>query len=193
LALPAKIAATGLAGLLLVISVRAQVGAPSTEDVTPTIKVDVAVVNVLCSVRDGKGGLVSNLDKADFEIREDGKPQTILYFTRETDLPLTLGLLVDSSVSQEALMAREQRAASHFFEQVIGPRDAAFLISFDVTVDLLRDVTGSVGLLQDSLEEIRVHSPAPAGPNRGPFSFGGSVSTTLQLVAVHPRAARTVR
>ena len=164
-----RIVAIGLAGLLLVIAVRAQVGTPSTEDVGPTIKVDVAVVSVLCSVRDDKGRLLSNLDKADFEIREDGKPQQILYFNRETNLPLTLGLLVDSSISQEALIFREQRAASHFFEQVIGPRDAAFLISFDVTVDLLRDVTGSVDLLQDSLEEIRVRAPAPMGPNTGPF------------------------
>jgi VWFA-related protein len=160
-----------------VLFVRAQVSAPPAEDATPTIKVDVAVVNVLCSVRDGNGRLMANLNKTDFEIREDNKPQAILYFNQETNLPLTLGLLVDSSISQQALIESEQRAASLFFEHVLGPRDAAFLISFDVTVDLLRDVTGSVDLLQDSLEDIRVRAPAPTGGNTGPFpplSIGGT-------------------
>src|SRR3970040_1259113 len=64
------------------------------------IKVDVNVVDVLCTVRDGKGRLIPNLEKTDFELREDGKPQSILYFNRETKLPLTLGLLVDSRVRQ---------------------------------------------------------------------------------------------
>ena len=78
------------------------------------IKVDVSVVNVLCSVRDGKGRLINNLQKSDFELREDGKPQQISYFTQETKLPLTLGLLVDSSVSQQRLIPEERRAAAAF-------------------------------------------------------------------------------
>ena len=88
---------------------------PQPDATAPTIKVDVSVVNVLCTVRDGKGALVSTLDKADFEVREDGKPQKILYFSQETKLPLTLGLLVDSSVSQQRIIADEQRAGAAFF------------------------------------------------------------------------------
>ena len=130
------------------------------------IKVDVSVVNVLCTVRDGKGRLISNLQRADFELREDGKPQQIRYFTQETKLPLTLGLLVDSSVSQQRLIPEERRAAAAFFEQVLGKQDAAFLMSFDVNVDLLQDLTGSVDFLRRALGEIRING---GGGRQGPF------------------------
>ncbi len=137
-----------------------------SESETPTIRVDVNVVNVLCSVRDRDGRLVADLDKSDFEIKEDGKPQSILYFARETQLPLTIGLLVDSSVSQQSLIAEEQSAADLFFRQVLTERDAAFLITFDSRVELLADVTGSAGRLRSALERIRVHggAPIPQGP-----------------------------
>src|SRR5436190_10572006 len=79
-----------------------------------TIKVDVDVVNVLASVRDKKGALIPNLEKQDFTILEDGKPQSIKYFTRETDLPLTIGMLVDVSGSQASLIGVERSAASQF-------------------------------------------------------------------------------
>jgi VWFA-related protein len=134
-----------------------------------TIRVDVSVVNVLATVRDRKGGLVSTLDKADFEIREDGKPQEILYFSRESKLPLTLGLLVDSSVSQERVIPEERRAAEAFLRQVLTPQDAAFLVSFDVTVDLLQDITSSVDFLRAGLERIRVNTGGGAGSMGGPF------------------------
>ncbi len=139
------------------------------ESQEPTIRVDVSVVNVLCTVRDRDGGLVANLDKSDFDIREDGKPQQILYFSRETKLPLTLGLLVDSSVSQQRLIPEERRAAAAFFEQVLTPQDAAFLVSFDVNVDLLQDITGSVDFLRQALDRIHVNSGGGAGSARGPF------------------------
>src|SRR4051794_38155600 len=75
---------------------------PQAEE--PTFKGGVNVVNVLCSVRNKQGGLVANLGKDDFEVSEDGKPQTVRYFARETDLPLTIGLLIDVSRSQERLI-----------------------------------------------------------------------------------------
>ena len=76
------------------------------------IKVDVDLVNVLCSVRNKGNGLVGNLEKGDFKLFEDGKEMDIKYFTRETDLPLTIGMLVDTSKSQENLIEPESRAAS---------------------------------------------------------------------------------
>ena len=167
--LPFKAAAWGLIAWLLFPAGNGQLAAPIPDEATPTIKVDVSVVNVLCSVRDRRGRLVSNLDKADFEIREEGKPQQIVYFARETTLPLTLGLLIDSSVSQENLIGKEQEAAGKFFRQVLTPADAAFLISFDLSVDLLQDVTGSVGMLENALGEIRVRGTGPSGPITGPF------------------------
>ncbi|HEV2471870.1 MAG TPA: hypothetical protein VGS41_04350, partial [Chthonomonadales bacterium] len=81
--------------------------APSPQD-TPTIKVDVDVVNILFSVRDKKGGLIGNLEKNDFSIWEDGKQQEIKYFNHETDLPLTIGLLIDVSASQGNLIEIEK-------------------------------------------------------------------------------------
>jgi VWFA-related protein len=153
--------------------------AGSAGDQPTTIKVDVSVVSVLCSVRDNKGRLVSNLGQADFDVREDGKPQKIIYFTRETTLPLTLGLLVDSSVSQQALIADEHEAAAKFFRQVITPKDAAFLISFDIGVDLLQDVTGSVSMLESALGAISVRGTGPQGGIGAPFPVGNVGGTHL--------------
>src|SRR3954469_1720837 len=82
------------------------------QDLPPTIKVDVDIVNVLASVRDKRGALVSNLEQNDFTVLEDGKSQPIKYFAKETDLPLTIGLLVDVSGSQRNLIDVERNAAS---------------------------------------------------------------------------------
>src|SRR5262245_11819645 len=85
------------------------------QDLPAPITVDVSIVNVLASVRDKRGALIPNLEKSDFTIFEDGKQQTIKYFTRETDLPLTIGMLVDVSGSQRNLIEIERSAASEFF------------------------------------------------------------------------------
>jgi VWFA-related protein len=132
---------------------------PPEPDIPPTIKVEVDVVNVLCSVRNRQGGLVGNLAKDDFLLSEDGKPQTLKYFTRETDLPLTLGLLVDVSRSQERLIEIEKQAASQFFSAVLRQKDLAFLISFGSEAELLQDHTSSPRLLRDGLEGLKVNAP----------------------------------
>src|SRR5438093_11795678 len=93
-----------------------------------SIKVDVDVVSILTSVRDKKGALIPTLAKDDFTILEDGKSQPIKYFTKETDLPLTIGMLVDVSRSQENLIGIEQSAATQFFSEVLRKKDLAFLI-----------------------------------------------------------------
>lgn len=166
---PFKAAVWGFLSLLLFPAGNGQLAPPAPDNTTPTIKVDVAVVNVLASVRDRHGRLISNLKKNDFEIREDGKPQQIVYFARETKRPLTLGLLVDSSVSQGNLISKEEEAAGKFFRQVITPKDAAFLISFDISVDLLQDVTGSVDILENALGAIQVRGTGPSGGIGIPF------------------------
>jgi VWFA-related protein len=114
---------------------------------------------VLCSVQTKQGGLIGNLTKDDFQISEDGKPQTIKYFTRETDLPLTIGLLVDVSRSQERLIDIERMAAQAFFAQVLGKKDLAFLISFGQDAELLQDYTNSPGLLSKGLSGLKVNAP----------------------------------
>ena len=85
----------------------------------PTFSSDVKVVNVLATVRDKQGKIVQNLTKDDFTLEEDGRPQTIRYFARETDLPLTMGLLVDTSVSQRRVLGAESRASYQFLQQVL--------------------------------------------------------------------------
>ena len=122
------------------------------------IKVDVDVVSVLASVRDKHGTFVNNLTKDDFQISEDGKPQTIKYFSRETDLPLTIGMLVDVSASQGNLIEIERSAASQFFNQVIKKKDQAFLISFGSDSELLQDLTNSVRQLQRALSDLKLNA-----------------------------------
>src|SRR5258708_32209198 len=124
------------------------------------IKVDVDLVNVLCTVRNKGGGLVGNLEKGDFTIFEDGKQQGIKYFTRETDLPITIGLLGDTSGSQERLIDTERRAAPAFFEKVLREKDMAFLMQFGAEAELLQDCTSSARLLQQGLNNLRPTVPA---------------------------------
>src|SRR3954452_12021203 len=121
-----------------------------------TIRVDVDLVNILFTVKAKKGGaLIPNLEKNDFKVYEDGKQQTIQRFSRETDLPLTLGLLIDISASQERLIDIERQAASQFFSSVIRKKDEAFLISFGKDTELLQDYTNSSRALTRALEDLR--------------------------------------
>jgi len=115
----------------------------------------VDVVNILCAVRTKSGGLVSSLKKDDFSIFENGQKQDIKYFTRETDLPLTIGLLVDVSISQARLIDIERQAAYQFFSSVLREKDLAFLISFGHEAELLQDYTSSRKLLQRALDGLR--------------------------------------
>jgi VWFA-related protein len=121
-----------------------------------TFSTDVKVVNVLATVHDKKGQISSNLTKDDFAIDEEGRPQTIKYFSRETDLPLTLGLLVDTSMSQRRVLGDEQRAAYKFLDQVMREKDQAFVLHFDSEVELLQDLTKSRQKLERSLGELEM-------------------------------------
>ncbi len=143
------------------------------EDIT--ISVDVDVVNVLATVRDKQGRLLTGLTKDDFVLEEDGRPQTIRYFTRQTDLPLTIGLLVDTSISQERLIGPQKRASFQFFSQVLRhEKDLAFLISFDVDIELMQDLTDSQKLLGAALNKLRIQGsrgglhPGPVPTSRRP-------------------------
>jgi VWFA-related protein len=130
-----------------VASTNASTGAAST-----TMSVQVNVVNVFATVRDRKGNLVSDLTKDDFTLNEDGHPQEIRYFAKESDLPLTLGLLVDTSLSQRRVLEQERSASRSFLDQMVGEnKDKAFLIHFDREVELLQDLTSSHQKLEDAV------------------------------------------
>jgi len=168
------------------------VGAALVAQDLPSIKVDVDVVSILASVRDKRGALVSNLEKKDFTVLEDGKPQEIKYFTKETDLPLTIGLLVDVSGSQRNLIEVERDAASQFFGQVLRKKDEAFLIMFGEESELLQDYTNSARLLTDGLNHLRVSSGV-GGIHPGPVPTAGGPRGTVLYDAIYLAATDKLR
>lgn len=129
------------------------------------------------TVRDKHGHILTNLDKSDFALKQDGQLQTITYFARESDLPLTLGLLVDTSLSQRNVLGEERRASYSFLDQMLREKkDQAFLIHFDREVELLQDVTSSREKLQSALALL--HTPEmqrrqQGGGGGGPQQGGG--------------------
>ena len=158
----------------------------------PSIKVDVDVVSVLASVRDKKGTLIPNLEQKDFTILEDGKPQPIKYFTKETDLPLTIGLLIDVSGSQRNLIQIERDAASQFFSQVLRKKDEAFLLSFGEEAELLQDYTNSAKLLTAAMRDLRVSSGV-GGIGPGPVPTAGQPRGTVLYDAVYLAASEKLK
>jgi VWFA-related protein len=148
-----------LAGLVLVPCLFAQQKTstpdPSPTSTAPTIAVDARLVNLPVVVRDKKGALIQNLTKDDFILQVDGKPQTIRYFDKDTNLPLILGLLVDTSMSQRDVIDEERTASSTFLDQMLTtPKDRAFIAQFARQTELLQDLTSSRPLLQKALKEI---------------------------------------
>jgi VWFA-related protein len=126
-----------------------------TAQQVPTYSVSVKVVSVLATVRDKHGNIINNLGKDDFALEEDGRPQTIKYFTRESDLPLSLGLLVDTSLSQRRVLEEERRASGEFTDDVLRvDKDASFLIHFDREVELLQDLTKSPQKIGEALQKL---------------------------------------
>ncbi|HEX4808615.1 MAG TPA: VWA domain-containing protein, partial [Bryobacteraceae bacterium] len=138
----------------------------------PTFSTGVKVVNVFANVRDKDGQIVTNLTKDDFTLLEDGRPQTIRYFAQQSDLPLTLGLLVDTSMSERRMIPIERQASRSFLEQVLRPeKDKAFLIHFDHEVELLQDLTPSRERLEKALDLL--DGPQFSNGNNGGNSGGG--------------------
>jgi Ca-activated chloride channel family protein len=115
---------------------------------------DVDLVRVACVVRDGDGRFVSNLTKEDFEVLDNGVPQPIKYLTRATDTPLTIGLLVDRSLSQRQFIERHQTRARAFLRNVMRPKDQGFVAAFKARTWLLQDLTPQVNLLQEAVDRL---------------------------------------
>jgi VWFA-related protein len=150
--------------------------ADTSDQPLTTMSVQVKVVNVLATVRDKHGKIVNGLTKDDFTLSEDGRPQTIKYFARETDLPLTLGLLVDTSMSQRRVLSEERDASQSFLAQVLREdEDKAFVIHFDHEVELLQDLTSSHEQLRSALESLQTpqFTRASSGGNGGSGDPGG--------------------
>jgi len=186
------IAGAALAVLLILPAMPGRVAAqppssssgPKDEELGAAIKVDVDVVSLYCTVHNKQNGLVSSLVKNDFELAEDGKAQTIKYFSRETDIPLTIGLLVDVSGSQQNLIEVERNAASQFFSSVLRQKDVAFLISFGADSELLQDITGTPRLLQQGLGRMKLNT-GYSGPTSGPVPTMNKQRGTVLYDAVY--------
>jgi VWFA-related protein len=151
---------------------------PADQPVT-TMSVQVKVVNVLATARDKHGKIVNDLTKNDFTLAEDGRPQAIRYFARETDIPLTLGLLVDTSMSQRRVLGEERSASQSFLSQMLREdKDKAFVIHFDREVELLQDLTSSHEKLQAALQSLEApqftHTSGTGSPGPGGSSNPGS-------------------
>jgi VWFA-related protein len=118
----------------------------------PTFSTDVKVVSVLATVTDAKGNIIRDLTKEDFQLSEDKRPQTLRYFSRESDLPLTLGLMVDTSMSQRRVLDAERGASYRFLEVVLRPnKDQVFLMQFDFRIFFRLQLTNSLKQLNDAL------------------------------------------
>ena len=138
---------------------------PADDQPSATFKTGVEIVQLFFNVKDKHGALIPSLAKDNFDVLEDGKPQTIKYFKAETDLPLTLGILIDASGSQKQVLGIEQEVGGSFLESTLRPKDMASVFSFDVDVNLLQDFTGSVSRLKKALNEVKINSGTGACSN----------------------------
>jgi VWFA-related protein len=163
---------------------------PQGEEPTAVFKARTDLVQVFFNVKDKKGGLIPNLTKDDFQIFEDGKPQTTKYFSSNSDLPLTLGILIDASASQTRVLESEKEVGGVFLQDVLREKDEAFVLSFDVNVDLLQDFTNSTRLLKAALNRAKINSGGGVyggipGIGQGPIPTSSTPRGTLLYDAVY--------
>jgi VWFA-related protein len=143
-----------------------------------TLKVNVNVVGLFFNVKDKHGALIPHLTKEDFEVYEDGKPQTIKYFAAESNLPLTLGILIDSSGSQRNVLDMEKQVGGAFLKQILTDKDEAYVMDFNIDAELIQDYTRDVHRLQAALNKVKINTGYTTGPLPG--AGGGPVPTAGQ-------------
>jgi VWFA-related protein len=176
-------------------------GQSDTEKSDQTLKVNVNVVGVFFNVKDKHGALIPNQTKDDFEVSEDGKGQTIKYFTAESNLPLTLGMMIDTSGSQVRVLDMEKEVGGAFLRQVLTPKDEAYVINFDVDSELIQDYTSDVHRLQAALNKVKINSGVSSGGSgipglgQGPVPVHNAPGTVLYdavYLSAHDMLAKEV-
>jgi VWFA-related protein len=147
----------------------------------PTIKTEVTLVNLFATVRDKNKRIVTDLKKEDFQISEEGQPQQVAFFSHEVTMPITLGLLLDTSGSEQNMLGAIQGAGSRFLRRVLRKGDEAMIISFDTDVDLLSDFTDDKSILDHAINKARINTPGGGyiGGNPGPVGSGNITGTAL--------------
>ncbi len=153
---------------------------------TQTLKVNVNLVNVYFSVRD-KNGFITNLHKDDCSIFEDKEMQKTKNFTQEKNLPLTIGILLDTSGSQQNVLPLEQESGATFLRNVLTPKDEAFLISFDINVDLLADYTNSPREIKRAMDKASINTGAGTGSVTGNGTARGTLLYDAVYLAAHDK------
>src|ERR1700685_852653 len=128
-----------------------------------TLKRETTLVNVFVTARDKKSGIVSDLVQNDFKISEDGQDQKVAFFEKDVNMPITLGLLIDTSGSMYHVIGAEQDTASRFLREVMRKKDEAMVISFDFDVDLLADFTQDTNVLERAIRRTSVNSVGGGG------------------------------
>lgn len=121
-----------------------------------TLRMDVRLVNVFVSVTDRNGAIVGGLTRADFAVNEDGRPQQIAVFERQSEIPLNLTLAIDTSGSVRKDIVEEADAAHHFVHAILRPQDKMSLLEFATDVKELSGFTNNVGQIDRGLD--RLHS-----------------------------------
>jgi VWFA-related protein len=146
----------------------------------PVLKSTVSLVNLFVTVRDKNKRIVPNLTKDDFKVFEDNQEQKIAFFSKEVTLPITLGLLLDTSGSEQNMLYAIQDAGSRFMDRVLRKGDEAMVLSFDTDVDLLSDFTEDRAQLDRAIHRSRINAPMGGGMiNPGPLPTGNIVGTAL--------------
>jgi VWFA-related protein len=152
------------------------------------IRVQVNLVNLFVTVRNKHTKqIVPNLEQKDFRISEDGVEQKIAFFSRQSKLPITLGLLIDTSGSEQYTLPAEQEAAVSFLSRVLRKNDLAMVISFDTDADLLADFTDDMTTLDGAIQRTRINAPVSMGPF--PSSAPGTVFYDAVYLACHDKLA----
>jgi VWFA-related protein len=183
-----KLSAAAVAVLLLFSGPSIGRGQNSEGSQQGGIRVQVNLVNLFATVRDRKTKqIISGLEQNDFKITEDGVEQKISFFARESTLPITLGLLIDTSGSEQNTLGAEQEAAVRFLSRVLRKGDLAMVVSFDTDSDLLADLTDDQSRLDRAINRTRINAPGAQGPLAQ--SVPGTVFYDAVYAACHDRLA----
>ena len=164
---------------------------PTEETPAETLKVNVNLVSLYFTVHDKHNGLVSTLTKDDCSVLEDKEPQRLKNFAAEADQPLTLGILLDTSGSQMNVLGMEQETGAAFLKRILRQKDEAFLISFDVDVNLLEDYTSNSRELERAMNKAEINTAGGNGAGgapgigQGPIPVHGTPKGTLLYDAVY--------
>ena len=151
-----------------------------------TLKIGTNLVTLYFSARD-KSGFITDLKKDDCLVAENKVPQTIKNFTQEKNLPLTIGILLDTSGSQTDVLPIEQTSGAEFLKDVLTPKDEAFLISFDINVDLLADYTNSPREIRRAIDKARINTGAGTGSVTGNSTPKGTLLFDAVYLAAHDK------